>query len=157
MDKIAPTSRRAFSHQGRVIYEWDQTVEEVNVYIKVPPGARARDLDVKITSKALRVGIVNTPPYLEHDFEHGIKADDSVWTLDDGELHFSLAKTIRGKAWTAPFSAHATARETPENDADAKRLMLDRFQMENPGFDFSDAAFNGSNAPDASTFMGGMG
>jgi hypothetical protein len=35
--------------------------------------------------------------------------------------------------------------------------MLERFQAENPGFDFSDASFNGQTVPDASTFMGGCG
>lgn len=36
-----------------------------------------------------------------------------------------------------------------------QRLMLERFQAENPGFDFSGASFNGE-APDPSTFMGGV-
>jgi len=41
--------------------------------------------------------------------------------------------------------------------ADAqKKLMLERFQAEHPGFDFSNAEFNGS-VPDPRTFMGGMG
>jgi hypothetical protein len=37
-----------------------------------------------------------------------------------------------------------------------KSLMLERFQEENPGFDFSGASFNG-NVPDPKTFMGGVG
>jgi hypothetical protein len=36
-----------------------------------------------------------------------------------------------------------------------KALMLERFQAEHPGFDFSGAEFSGS-APDPRTFMGGM-
>ena len=36
-----------------------------------------------------------------------------------------------------------------------KKLMLERFQAEHPGFDFSNAEFNGA-APDPRTFMGGM-
>ena len=35
------------------------------------------------------------------------------------------------------------------------QLMLERFQRENPGFDFSGAEFNGA-APDPSKFMGGL-
>ena len=33
--------------------------------------------------------------------------------------------------------------------------MLERFQLENPGFDFSGAEFNGA-APDPSKFLGGV-
>lgn len=37
-----------------------------------------------------------------------------------------------------------------------KTMMLERFQEENPGFDFRDASFNGE-VPDPRTFMGGVG
>lgn len=41
------------------------------------------------------------------------------------------------------------------NEEVKKQLMLERFQEENPGFDFSNAEFNGS-VPDPQTFMGGV-
>lgn len=36
-----------------------------------------------------------------------------------------------------------------------KSLLLERFQEENPGFDFSSAEING-RVPEARTFMGGI-
>ena len=157
MDKVAPSSRRAHVlPDGRVAYEWDQTIDEVNVYIRVPDGARARDLDVTIASTSVRVGIVGNPPYLEHELAERVRVDDSVWTWEEGELAATLAKSERGKAWSAPFAAHAATSDERENEEDKRRLMLERFQMENPGFDFSGASFNGQAAPDASTFMGGI-
>jgi hypothetical protein len=36
-----------------------------------------------------------------------------------------------------------------------KKLLLERFQEEHGGFDFSDAQING-NVPDPRTFMGGI-
>ena len=36
-----------------------------------------------------------------------------------------------------------------------KQIMKERFQEENPGFDFSNAEFSGS-CPDPRTFMGGV-
>ena len=36
-----------------------------------------------------------------------------------------------------------------------KNILLQRFQEENPGFDFSGAQMNGT-APDAREFMGGV-
>jgi len=153
-DKIAPTSRRVFALHGRVVYAWDQTLDDVNVYVELPPGARARDLAVTITNDAFTIGLKNTAPYLSHDFAHRIKLQDSFWSVEDGELHATLAKETRGKNWDAPFEAHVSSANAVECEADAKRLMLERFQNENPGFDFSDATFNGAT-PDASTFMGG--
>jgi len=36
-----------------------------------------------------------------------------------------------------------------------KEMMLERFQEENPGFDFRNAEFNGA-VPEARDFMGGV-
>jgi hypothetical protein len=36
-DMLAPSERHAFTHQGRVVYEWDQTLGEVNLYVQVGP------------------------------------------------------------------------------------------------------------------------
>ena len=157
MDKIAPVGRRAhLLPDGRVAYEWEQTLEDVTVYVAVPPGTRARDLDVAIGKSTLRVGIAGNPPYLEHALAETVRPDESVWTLEDGELRCELAKVIRGKSWSAPFEAHRASANKEECEADSRRLMLERFQRENPGFDFSDATFD-KPPPDASTFMGGVG
>ncbi len=39
-------------------------MDEVNVYIKPPPGVTARMLDIEIAVKHLRVGIKGNPPFL---------------------------------------------------------------------------------------------
>ena len=63
----------------------------------------------------------------------------------------SLAKADRGEPWPSPFKGHADASAS----ADAGRLMLERFQEEHPGFDFSGAQFSGA-APDPRDFLGGV-
>lgn len=157
MDTIAPVVRRAHAlPDGRVAYEWEQTLDDITVFIKVPPGTRARDLDVGISSTHLRVGLRGCDPYMSHALAHAVRASESVWTLEDGELRCALSKVTRGKSWSAPFEAHVRDADAGECDADARRLMLERFQRENPGFDFSDAKFDKA-PPDASTFMGGLG
>ena len=40
-------------------------------------------------------------------------------------------------------------------ESERKKMMLERFQEEHPGFDFSGAEFNGS-VPEARDFMGGI-
>ena len=80
--------------------------------------------------------------------------DESFWMLDNGELNINLQKMKKGVTWSSVFVGHDEVDPLTRNDVQ-KKLMLERFQEENPGFDFSNAEFNGS-VPDARTFMGGV-
>lgn len=64
-EALAPSERHKFTHNGRVIYEWDQTLTEVNLYVPVPAGVRAKDLAIDIQSTHLKIGIKGNPPYLD--------------------------------------------------------------------------------------------
>lgn len=57
--------RHNFKHLDRVIYEWDQTLTEVNVYIQVPTGVTAKQLSVEIAPTSLKVGLKSNPPYVQ--------------------------------------------------------------------------------------------
>ena len=72
---------------------------------------------------------------------------------DDGELQIQLAKVAKGQSWLSALVGH-TEIDLVAKEADDKDIMLQRFQRENPGFDFSGASFNGQ-VPDATKFMGG--
>ena len=52
-------------HQGRTIYEWDQTLSELNLYVQLPAGVKAKQLYVDISSSHLRIGVKPNPPYLD--------------------------------------------------------------------------------------------
>ncbi|KAK1294332.1 hypothetical protein QJS10_CPA16g00228 [Acorus calamus] len=74
--------------------------------------------------------------------------------FEDGTMHITLQK--RDKGWTWPSPILGQGQLDPHTaDLEQKRLMLQRFQEENPGFDFSQAQFSGS-CPDPKTFMGGV-
>ena len=90
--RLAPASRHAFRHEGRVVYEWEQTIEEVCLFVQVPAGVRARDLGVSIAAREVSVGIRGNPPYLQHALHAPCVTADSTWTLDGGELAITLAK-----------------------------------------------------------------
>lgn len=64
MDKIE-TKRLTYEHQGRKIYEWEQSLEEVQVFIEVPPGVTAKMLAVKMTAKQLTIGLKGNPPFID--------------------------------------------------------------------------------------------
>lgn len=57
--------RHQFRYENRVIYEWEQTLSDLNIYLSIPQGVKANQLFVNISNKHLRVGIVPNPPYLE--------------------------------------------------------------------------------------------
>jgi len=156
--RLAPAAaaRHAFVHAGATVYEWEQTLAEVNVYVPVPPGVRGRDLDVTVGRARLAFGLRGNPPFLDGALHAPASATDSLWTLEDGVLHVTLAKAEPGEAWPRVIQGHAELTEEARR-ADAQRLLLERFQHEHPGFDFSGATVNGDAVPDARTFLGGIG
>ncbi len=48
-DRLAPVTKLAYVHGDQTVYEWDQTLGEVNVYIRLPAGVRAKQLYVDIS------------------------------------------------------------------------------------------------------------
>ena len=124
---------------------------EVNVFIpEVPAGVCAKDL--KITIQPGRVVVqLHGHTYLDHFLSHTIKASESIWTYDgeEREIHILLAKAEESTVWACVFVGHQQEGAAGE---DRKRLMLERFQEEDPGFDFRGAEFTG-NVPDPKTFL----
>ncbi len=83
-------------------------------------------------------------------------AAESLWTLeDDGTLVITLTKAHKAETWPCVFKGHGQLDAAAEAEAH-RRILLERFQEENPGFDFSQAEVNGA-VPDPRTFMGGPG
>ncbi|EGG15287.1 LYR motif-containing protein 7 [Cavenderia fasciculata] len=158
MEKFKPI-RRKFEFQGRTVYEWDQTLEDVNIYITPPPGVTAKMIDCTITKTRLSVGLKGNPPFLDEEFYSTIKEKESLWMIEDGELHITLQKMTKAETWSMALKGHKllsdTQKETQISEDVKKQMMLERFQQEHPEFDFSSAQFNGE-APDAKTFLGGM-
>ncbi|KAL6527259.1 hypothetical protein OROGR_016349 [Orobanche gracilis] len=155
-EKLAPEKRHNFIHNGQKVFEWDQTLEEVNMYITLPPSVPKKLFYCRIDSKHVEVGIKGNPPYLNHEFTCPVKTDSSFWTLEDDIMHITLQKRDKGQTWSSPIMGQGQL-DPYATDLEQKRLMLQRFQEEvfNPGFDFSQAQFSGG-CPDPRTFMGGM-
>lgn len=151
---MASAARKVFEHNGQKVYEWEQDLEDVHLYIRPPPGVRASQLDVRIEARRARVGLKGLPPFIDEALAGLAVVDDSLWIVEDGELHVQLHKSAVGAAWPSVFEGHAALSEAEQADV-KRKLMLERFQRENPGFDFSGAEFSGQ-APDAEKFMGGI-
>ena len=154
MEKIE-YKRLPYMYQGRKIYEWEQSLEEVHCYIEPPPGVTAKMIDCKIEAAHITLGLKGNPPFIDEPFTHNINSSESTWTLEDGIIHLSLTKASKGDTWDSLLKGHTAVDPFTQSEVQ-KSLMLERFQAENPGFDFSGATFNG-NVPDPKTFMGGVG
>lgn len=162
--------RQKFIFNGQEVYEWEQNLEEVHVYMKPPkivfkkyqdelrkslkPGEKFPELDIKIESTHIRIGLKGTRPFIDEDLEKKISGSDSFWTLEDEELHLTLQKMYKAEVWPCVFKGHAAMDPATQNEIQ-KKILLERFQEENPGFDFSGADINGM-VPDPRTFMGGV-
>jgi hypothetical protein len=70
-ERLAPSERHRFVHGGRTIYEWDQSLAEVNMYVEVPPGVRARDMFCEIAQRHIKFGLKGNPPFLDVRHPHG--------------------------------------------------------------------------------------
>ena len=68
--------------------------------------------------------------------------------------HRHRGLTTQAKPWTCLLIGH-DAVDPFAAEADRKRLLLERFQSEHSGFDFSDSevTLSGAHVPDPSTFM----
>uniref|UniRef100_A0A0G4FK65 CS domain-containing protein n=1 Tax=Chromera velia CCMP2878 TaxID=1169474 RepID=A0A0G4FK65_9ALVE len=146
--------RQAFMYDQRVIYEWEQSIDEVHVYIKPPEGVTKHHLDIKLEPRKVSVGLKGNPPFLSEELSSLADSSCSFWMLEDGELHIQLGKVKKAETWPSAFKNHGGLDAFSQQEVQ-KKLMLERFQEEHPGFDFSGASFSGQ-APDARTFMGGV-
>ncbi|KAG6550638.1 hypothetical protein Mapa_007735 [Marchantia paleacea] len=153
-EKLAPDKRHKFVHNQQTVYEWDQTLDEVNIYIPLPPNVPSRMLYCTIKPQHLELGIKGNPPYLNHDLAGPVKLDGSFWTIEDDIMHITLHKREKGQPWPSAISGHGEL-DPLAVDQESRRLMLERFQEEHPGFDFSRAEFTGT-CPNPKTFLGGI-
>lgn len=125
--------------------QWAQTIEEVFVEVNVPEGTRSRDVkcDIKTQYMCLSVNnkeIIKGPLYLK------VLSDESVWTLEDKRLvKIVLVKSDRsaGSCWKSLLQDQYNCDAFTFNEME-KKLTLERFQRENPGFDFSGAEISGN-------------
>lgn len=101
-------------------------------------------------------------------------AVSAVSHLEDGIIHLQLQKALVGTTWLCCTKGHPALQQNNERDTNSsesstaasslsvieqqqetEQMLLQRFQLEHPGFDFSGAHVSG-NVPDAREFMGGI-
>ncbi|KAJ8297530.1 hypothetical protein KUTeg_024061 [Tegillarca granosa] len=124
---------------------WWQTVDEIHIEVNVPPGSSSKDISCQIKSNYLKVTVKGNQ-IIEGKLPGVIHPDDSVWTLEDKKLlRICLPKSNPSAAncWKSLLVGQYNV-DPYTFDQMEKKLTLQRFQLENPGFDFSGASVSGN-------------
>eukprot|EP00062_Callorhinchus_milii_P016504 gi/632967831/ref/XP_007900199.1/ PREDICTED: nudC domain-containing protein 2 [Callorhinchus milii] len=125
--------------------QWYQTMEEVFIEVQVLPGTRAKDIKCHLGSKAVSLS-VKGQDILKGKFFDCTVSDEGIWTLEDKKLiRIVLMKSNReaGNCWPSLLEGQYSA-DAWVQDQMQQKLTLERFQRENPGFDFSGANITGN-------------
>ena len=120
-----------FEHNGQTIYEWEQSLEEVNIFVTPPPGVTRTMIEIHIMHTHLSIGLKGVPPFIDEDTGGPVKVDESMWTLTDGVLNINLQKMNKAEAWDCALKGRAGEVLDPVTQEEVKKkLMLERFQEE---------------------------
>ncbi|KAJ1530387.1 hypothetical protein ONE63_005296 [Megalurothrips usitatus] len=121
---------------------WWQTVQEVHIEVTLPPNTKSKEINVNIQPKFIEV-VVRKVSVFKGNLFSPVHADDCVWTIEDGSLlDIVLSKTDTFKQdaiWESLLEDGGYKPEPLVFHEMRKKLDLERFQLENPGFDFSGA------------------
>jgi hypothetical protein len=133
----SPTSNRfVFEYAGTAVYEWEQSLSEVVLYIPAPPAAAVgRDtIFCEIAPHHLRLGLQGAPHmFLDEPTFAAVDTAESTWCLEDDDVDddenekgntvvkkdkkviaIYLHKAAKGVVWETPLTGRVggTAAET---------------------------------------------
>jgi len=126
---------------------WWQTVYEVFIEVNLPEGSTKTDVDVRIRPKFLEI-IIKNQSIIKGDLYQPVIADETVWTIEERKLlHIQLSKVdpmSETRMWTSLLQGNQFAPDPWTLKEMETKVDLEKFQIENPGFDFSDAKLSKS-------------
>lgn len=64
-------------------YRWTQSLQDLNVYIPVPAGTKAKHLKIDIRKKGLTATVQGQAPVLDADLFATVKLEDCFWSVED--------------------------------------------------------------------------
>ena len=80
-------------------YVWTQSLQEVVINIPLPAGTKSKMLKVDIQNTKLKVSIKGGDTLVDGTFHKRVILDDSIWTLEDGDLVITLSKDNKMEWW----------------------------------------------------------
>jgi len=133
-------------------FKWSQTRQEVYVRITVPQGTRGKDIDCQIKANYIKFALKGKKPIIEGEPFLPVKAKESTWTIEDQkEVNILLVKAQEHESWKSVIKGQHEIDPFTKEKMD-KKMLLEKFQSEHPGFDFSGAEFTGQLPKDPKNF-----
>ncbi|CAH1986314.1 unnamed protein product [Acanthoscelides obtectus] len=74
-------------------YCWSQTITDVDVIVKLPENVSRKDLNVNIQTSKITVKHKENTTLLSGEFCQKCKANDAIWSVDNGKLIIHLDKS----------------------------------------------------------------
>jgi hypothetical protein len=131
MTKKGKEGRFKYEFQGRTVYEWEQSLTDVNIFVVMPPEITRKMLDISIAPHHLTVGIKGASSYIDEDTGGYVKPHESTWLISDGEIQISLQKMSKAEAWDCALKGRGgEIIDLHSKEEVKKKLMLERFQEE---------------------------
>ncbi|GAB6026013.1 hypothetical protein CHUAL_011976 [Chamberlinius hualienensis] len=127
---------------------WWQTVNEVSIEVNVPVGTRGPEVRVNVKPKYISVKHKDQLIF-EGELCYPVVADETIWTIEEKKLvHIQLTKAdpmSETKTWTSLLAGGQYAPDLITLRDMETKIDLEKFQIENPGFDFSGAKLSKSH------------
>lgn len=123
---------------------WYQTMDEVVVEINVPEGTKSKEVKAKFGGNSLTCSVHNVD--IKGELCNRVITDECLWSLEDRKLvRLVLVKSNKqaDNCWRSLLKGQYEA-DPSTFDQMEKKLTLQRFQYEHPGFDFSNADISGN-------------
>lgn len=72
------------------------------------------------------MGVKGNPPFLDEEPGGSVKASESYWMIEDGELHIQLQKGLKADTWPMACKGHQALDPLTQSEVQ-KKLLLERF------------------------------
>ncbi|XP_063755648.1 nudC domain-containing protein 1 isoform X2 [Eleginops maclovinus] len=83
------------------IYFWQQTAEDVTVFVRMPEGVTKEAVQFRLTADQIMLGVQGFPPLLEGQLFAAVDPEASAWIVkDDKSLEVTLQKREEGPMWS---------------------------------------------------------
>ncbi|KAK5910823.1 hypothetical protein CgunFtcFv8_005052 [Champsocephalus gunnari] len=83
------------------IYFWQQTAEDVTVFVRMPEGVTKEEVQFSLTADQIMLGVQGFPPLLEGQLFAPADPEASAWIIkEDKSLELTLQKREEGPMWS---------------------------------------------------------
>ncbi|KAL3043443.1 nudC domain-containing protein 1 [Trematomus bernacchii] len=83
------------------IYFWQQTAEDVTVFVRMPEGVTKEEVQFRLTADQIMLGVQGFPPLLEGQLFAPADPEASAWIIkEDKSLELTLQKREEGPMWS---------------------------------------------------------